>query len=495
MTLARRLLKISHFALAAPLLLGCSGEPAGNPTKSTPPDPQVKLQAFSKTPALVKALPGFENLEIFPLLSSDDQLDQSTGFLFGAQPDGNALLRNPGGDGFVLLTNHEILRSVSRVYLDKTFRPVKGEYVLDADGGLWRMCSATLATPEVHGFGPVYLTAGEGDADGMIHALDPFAPADKKNRNRVLPALGKASFENAVPLPKGSFPGKTVVVLSEDEGSGQLMVYVSESVGDLQNGKLYFLRRTNRNPVETDMKAGQSYEVEFVEFTDTRTATGNQLAAQTKEKFALEFARVEDVDFRKGSDAAGREIFFCVSGTHASDRVEWGRVYRLALDSDNPLKGKLTILADGSVDPGRNLVNPDNLCVTENYVYIQEDGDAPPAPPAHDGRIWQYALSTNQLKPILEMNHRRDDPDFQRKYNATGHPGRSTWEYGAMTDISTVIGVPNTFLINIHPHTWRDMKFSNADGSSLTKTGSINDPNNGNYSEGGQVVVVRGIPK
>jgi hypothetical protein len=250
-------------------------------------------------------------------------------------------------------------------------------------------------------------------------------------------------------LPKGSYPNKTVILLTEDEGNGQVTMYVSNTVGDLQNGKLYTLRRTNSDPVELNIKAGQNYEVEFVEIDNAKTATGAQIAAQQLEKNAIQFARVEDIDYRKGNAANGRELYFAVTGSFASDRVQWGRVYHLELDASNPLKGKLSFVAEGYSNPGKSLVNPDNICVTENYVYIQEDGDAPISTPDHDGRIWQYSMSSGQLKPFLEMNHRRDDGDFQKRYNIIGHQGISTWEYGAMTDISDIVGTPNTFLINL----------------------------------------------
>ncbi|GAB3325272.1 hypothetical protein GCM10027299_23150 [Larkinella ripae] len=474
------------------MLAGCgkSAKP-----DSTPLTTEVVLKTQSVTPALVKSLPGFENLEIFPLVSSDDKLPDSPNFVFGAQPDGAALLKNPSGDGFVLITNHEIIRSISRIYLDKTFKPVKGEYLVDAEGGIWKLCSATLATPAEHGFGPVFLTAGEGDPEGRVHAIDPLGAADKKNGNRTLPALGKASLENALPLPKGAFPTKTVVLMTEDENNGQVTMYVSNTVGDLQNGKLYTLRRTNQDPVEKNMQTGQRYEVEFVEIDNAKTQTGAQIAAQQQAKNAIQFARVEDVDYRKGRAENGRDLYFAVTGAFPSDRVQWGRVYRLELDATNPLKGHLSIIGDGSTDPGNNLVNPDNICVTENYVYIQEDGDAPIATPKHDGRVWQYNIGNRQLKPMLEMNHRRDEGDFQRKYNPIGHQGISTWEYGAMHDISEIIGVPNTFLINLQPHTWRDTRFVNADGSAITKDVNIYDNAIGNMGEGGQIVIVRGVPK
>jgi len=480
--------------LSASLVGGCRNTIDETPTTpGTPvtPNPPIQLVNQSINPALVRALAGFENLQITTLISSDDKLPQSPDFVFGAQPDGAAMLKDPNSDGYILINNHEVLRSVSRVYLDKTLKPVKGEYIVDGEGGVWRLCSATLATPREHGFGPVFLTAGESGPESMVHAINPLGAADKKNKDRILPALGKASMENAVPLPKEAFPGKTVIIIGEDYGDGQLLAYVADRVGDLETGRLYFLRRKNQDPVETNMAVGQTYEVEFVEVDQVRSSTGEQIAQQAVDKQAISFARVEDVDYRKGGNAASREVYFSVTGVAQSDGITpvtgktmWGRVYRLVLDAGNPLSGRLTPLIDGGIDPGNSIINPDNICVTSNFVYIQEDGDTGHRNVKHDGRIWQWSIQASQLKPMLEMHHRRDDPAFNAKYNPLNNLALSTWEYGAMYDISDLIGLPNTFAINLHPHTWLDDKYLNADGSGLSDN-----------KEGGQVIIVRGIPR
>ncbi|GAB3269750.1 hypothetical protein GCM10027347_39970 [Larkinella harenae] len=456
-----------------------------------PVNSAVQLKDYSVNPSLVKTLPGFESLKVHTLISSDDKLEQSPNFVFGAQPDGAGLLKDPNGDGFVLINNHEIHQSISRVYLDKTFKPVKGEYIVDYEGGQWRLCSATMATPEEHGFGPLFLTAGESGAESMVHAIDPLGTPDKKNKNRVLPALGKASMENAVPLPKEAFPGKTVIIIGEDDSNGQVLAYVSNTVGDLKNGKLYFLRRVNQNTVETDMVKGQVYDIEFVEVDNPGSSTGAQIAAQSVEKKAVQFARVEDIDYRKGGGGdRGREFYFTATGVSQADKktpvtgkTMWGRVYKVNLNENNPLKGTLEIIADGSVDPGNNIVNPDNLCVTENYVYIQEDGDSYYLDNKHDGRVWQYSMASKELKPMIEMNHRRNEPAFNSKYNPSNNQQLSSWEYGAMYDVSKLTGVPNTFLLNLHPHTWQSDAYLNPDGSGLSTN-----------KEGGQVVILKGLP-
>ncbi|MBC8111940.1 MAG: hypothetical protein H7Y04_12840, partial [Verrucomicrobia bacterium] len=269
---------------------------------------KVVLKDYSVNPLLVKTLPGFESLTMNTLISSDDVLPESPGFVFGAQPDGAGLLKNPNGKGYIMINNHEILWSASRVFLDETFKPTKGEYILDADGGTFRLCSATLAMPEEHGFGPAFLTAGESNSESMVHNIDPLGGIDKKNKSRIVPLLGKGNMENAVPLNKNAYPGKTIIIVGEDQGpgsgaigAGQLLAYVSNTVGDLTNGKLYFLRRTNQDPVETNMDLGTNYDVEFVEVDNAANSTGNEIGTQSIAKKAIQFARVEDVDYGKGS--------------------------------------------------------------------------------------------------------------------------------------------------------------------------------------------------
>ncbi|GAB3242601.1 hypothetical protein GCM10027346_38940 [Hymenobacter seoulensis] len=475
-----------------PVLAACNDN-----QNSESPASELQLQAHSVTPSLVKALPGFESLELLPLISSDDVLAQSPAFVFGPQPDGAGLLRDPAGQGFVLINNHEIAQSVSRVYLDKTFKPVKGEYIVDYNGGTTRLCSATLATPEEHGFPvPTFLTAGESGAESMVHAIDPLGAADKSNSSRRKPALGKASMENAVPLNKQAYPGKTVIVIGEDDSNGQVLLYVSNSPGDLDNGKLYMLKRATGDPVETNLTLGESYDVQWVEVPEAKTMTGAQIAAFATANGVLQLARVEDLDYRKGSAEHNRELYFTATGVSEADKVTpvagktmWGRVYRLNLDATNPVgPAKLAVVVDGAQDPGRYIVNPDNICVTDNFVYIQEDGDSFYRNNDHDGRIWQWSINrpAERAKAMLEMNHRREDAAFNSKYNPGNSQLKSSWEFGAMLDISDLVQTPNTFLVNIHPHTWQDARFKNADGS-----GAAANTN----SEGGQVLIVRGVAK
>ncbi|MCU0333624.1 MAG: PhoX family protein [Chitinophagaceae bacterium] len=456
------------------------------------------LNANSATPSMIRALPEGGNLLMYPLISSEDVLTESPSFVYGAQPDGAAFFRNPEGKGYIMLNNHEITQSVSRVYLDEDLKPTKGEYIVDAEGGRWRLCSATMATPAEHGFGPLFLTAGESGEESMVHGITANASVnDRKVKDRVLPALGKASMENAVPLPKQAFPGKTIVIVGEDQSpstshqsAGQISMYLSNSVGDLESGKFYQLARVNRDPVETNMVRGNAYDVEFVEIPNAKNMTGKQINEATAAANAIRFARVEDVDYRKGSASNNREIYFVATGV-SSNRIDpvpgftmWGRLYKLVLDAANPLKGKLEVVMDGSVNPGKDVVNPDNVCATENFVYVQEDSDSYYVNNTHDAYIWQFDCRSNNYKAVITMEHRRDDNAFNSKYNPSNDRRLGTWEFGAMLDISDIVNLPNTFMINIHPHTWTNDKFRNPDGSGLISN-----------REGGQTIIVRGLPR
>jgi Bacterial protein of unknown function (DUF839) len=427
--------------------------------------------------------PEFKNRSNAPSFVTVDPAFASTVSAGGA-PDGQGFLKNPDGSGYIMVTNHENTWAVSRVFLDKKLNPVKGEYIVNTDGGLFRLCSGTLATPEEHGFPkPIFLTTGESNVNAMTHAIDPVAPADPSNQSRVKPALGKFSGENAVPLPKDAYAGKTVIILGEDAGNGQVYLYVSNTPGDLDNGKLYVLRRTSQDQIEKNMTKGNIYDVEFVEVPNAKNLTGADIENLNTSLKSIQFARVEDLDYRKGGGANGREVYFVATGVSGQpDKTYWGRMYRLKMDAANPLIGKLEVVEDGDLNPGNDIINPDNLCVTNNYVYIQEDGDSFFPGASHNSLIWQHDIATGTKKRMIDLNNKT----IASKYNPANDQRFATWEHGAMIDVSDIIGEPNTFIINIHAHTWVEAdRFLNP-----SKAVSIQA-----YKSGGQTLILKGVPR
>lgn len=433
--------------------------------------PRVAFAQHSVTPALVKPL--VAGMAAYGIVGSDDVLPQSPAFVFGGSADGAGLIDNADGT-FTMLVNHEDNFAVSRVTLDRDFRPVKGEYIVTSDAGRYRLCSASLATPEEHGFGPLFITAGESNQESQIHAVDPFGP---KNSSQFLTSFGRWNTENAVPLPKQAFPGRTVVLIGDDDSGtygGQLAMYVSDRVGDLADGRLYAMTRADGVTRERDMVVGGRYAVSFREITEPKVKTGLQINQASAALGAVQFGRVEDIDYRKSGN--GREVYFNVTGQAATGanadygRSKYGRVYRLTMAPNDPTRGTLEVILDGDdrSGPARLFQNPDNILVTRNYVYIQEDpngyGDE-----THDAYVYQYDIVKNTLRPVLELDHRRQAADAA-KYNVGGPSKFGDWEYGAMLDVSDRLGGSGddgTFLIAVQPHTWRGEKYRNPDGGAL----------------------------
>jgi hypothetical protein len=452
----------------------------GEPGEDYPSD--VVLKAHSLTPSLLKKLSGFESVEVFPLISSEDLV---SGFTFGGSADGAGLLKL--NTGYSLLVNHEDNFSVSRIFLDETFKPVSGEYILNSTGGQWRLCSATLATPEEHGFGPLYFTCGESSPESRTHVINPFAPAAIAGQTRELASLGRWNAENAVPLPKTAYTGKTVVLIGDDDSGadgGQVAMYYADGVGNLSSGGLYVMRRVDLNTIENEIEVGAPVAVEFVKIENQATLTGAEINAASTTLKSIAFNRVEDIDYRK--DGVGREVYFNVTGaaTNNATRTKYGRTYKLVLDPANPLTGTLELILDGDDRAGKAgaFQNPDNIMVTENYVYVQEDPNGY-ADETHDAYVYQYNIATKEFKTVFELNHYRGDATYGSKFMSSAAKG--SWEYGAFMDISETIGIENTFLLCIQAHSWRLESFRNPDGGSIRT----------NENQGSQIVVIKGLPR
>lgn len=471
-------------SISSLLIFAAVGLFLGSCSEETIDTPKVELKNHSVTPALVKGLPS--GVEVFSIISSDDDLSESPSFVFGGSADGAGLLKNSDGT-FTFLVNHEDNYSVSRISFDNTFKPTKGEYILNSDGGQWRLCSATLATPDEHGFGPTFLTCGESGEESMTHAVNPTGAL---NTSQLLTGFGRWNAENAMPLPKNAYSGKTVVIIGDDDsgiGGGQVAMYMSNTVGDLSGGSLYALARNDGNMRERDMAVGNTYPVTFKKIDNHTTLTGKQInEVSVPALSALKLGRVEDIDYRKGG--TGRELYFTAtgqaySGANAdSSRCKYGRVYRLTLDASDPTKGTLEVILDGDDRAGiaGKFQDPDNICVTTNYVYVQEDANGY-GDETHDAYIYQYNIATKTMSVVMELEHKRGDA----KYNVGGDSKFGGWEYSAMIDVSSQLGIDNTFIICIQPHSWTGDAYKNPDGGTKRP----------NEAQASQIILVKGLPR
>ena len=451
----------------------------------------VVLANHSVTPNFLKLKPGFKNLDVYTLMSSEDVLEQSPDFVYGSMADGAGLIKNQDGT-FTLINNIEADYSIARITLDNTFKPVHGEYILNAAAtASTAQCSGSLNMPETHGFGPIYFSGGEwGGASKGVFAVDPFKDASQASSATMLPSMGQWSTENAVAMHKDAFPGQTVVLIGDDTSdnaipSGQLAMYVGVQ-GDLMGGNLYGLKVTNSGiNYEMDMVEGQTYDVQFVEYEER---TLDELEAESRAKGIMGFSRVEDIDWRKGSDANKREFFFAVTGRKGNALLGkgtfYGRIYHVVLDANNPLGGTITCVLDGDKLDGKakEFHSPDNVVVTENYVYIQEDPNGYPDTPekSHYAQLYEYNINSKNLKTVLECDQ---DLAASLGYGTTNN----AWEITGMIDISEELAIDRTFLLITQNHGWEP-----ADGSSFTDPLANPTPAS---DEGSMLYVVKGLKR
>ncbi len=451
----------------------------------------VVLANHSITPNFLKLKPGFKNLDVYTLLSSEDVLEQSPNFVYGSMADGAGLIKNENGT-FTLINNIEADYSIARITLDNTFKPVHGEYILNAEAtASTAQCSGSLNTPEIHGFGPLYFSGGEwGGASKGVFAVDPFKDASMASSATMLTSMGQWSTENAVTMHKNAFPGQTVVLIGDDTSdnaipSGQLAMYVGTQ-GDLWNGDLYGLKVTSAGiNYEVDMTEGQTYDVQFVEYEER---TLDELEAESRAKGIMGFSRVEDIDWRKGSADNNREFFFAVTGRKRNALLGkgtfYGRIYHVVLDENNPTSGTITCVLDGDKLDGKakEFHSPDNVVVTENYVYIQEDPNGYPDTPEknHYAQLYEYNINSKNLKTVLEC-----DQDMAASLGYG--PTNNAWEITGMIDISDELAIDRTFLLITQNHGWIPN-----DGSSFTDPTANPSPDS---NEGSMMYVVKGLKR
>ncbi|WP_298246603.1 alkaline phosphatase PhoX [uncultured Christiangramia sp.] len=476
---------------------GLNGED-GQDGEDFTPAPEI-FENKSAVDPLVTMSSQFSFVQAYSLLSTPDVVGDD--FQLAGSADGAGFLKD--GDGYMYVVNCEDSYAVARIRFDQYMNPVSGDYLLNSGVSDYaRQCSATMWEASIHGGSKdLFLSASES-INYDVKGIDPWVENPTPQEDFGLDALGEFSWENAVPLPKDAYSGKTVIIGGDDDSSGsegQVVLYYSENADDdLENGKIYVLRAKEvsdgmdgKKAVESDVVYNESsfdlqstYEVEFVEIENGKDLTKDEMETASSNVLATQFMRVEDVDYQKGADFNARNVYFAVTGRGPGRGTynDWGTVYKLELDENSPLSGKLTQIVSGNTDTNNMdgnlgaLQSPDNICVTENFVYIQEDPNS--FSRGHSAYIYQSDLNGQNIQHVLELIVRQDlDPD-----NSTGFSG----EFGSLIDVSDKIGEPGTFLLAVQPHYWESSDFKNLDGH--TNADCEDD-------QASQIVLLRGLPR
>lgn len=462
---------------------GLAGSDGANGTDGqdfTPVSEELSPLTASVVPNTVfKMGAGFDLSQVQMIMTSQDILPSDSSFVFGSYTDGAALY--PNGDGtFSFINNLERDYSIARIRMNADLQPLEGDYIINSiSTGFTAQCSGSSITKEEHGFGPWYLSGGEwgGDQKG-VYVVDPFKSAELADFATRTPAMGEWSTENAVVIGKNAYPGQTVAFIGDDDSNnsypeGHLGMYVG-ALGDLFTGDLYVLRGANGDTTETEpgqgglkfemgMAEGETYDVEWVEMTERTIAELNQEAIDS---VAVGFQRIEDIDWRRGSGANERTLFFCVTGRYRSDNPDlakrgttFGRIYMLELNESDPTgNAKITCILDGDKVGGiaDGFHSPDNILVTEDYVYIQEDPNGyfdQNAAITGWAKLYQYNIATGELKTVLEC-----DEDNNPQYGGGGK-----WEITGLIDVTDIIGASETtFIGGVQVHGWEQDKIESA---------------------------------
>jgi len=427
----------------------------------------------------------FPNAQVEMIMTSKDILPSDSAFVYGSFTDGMDLYETEESGVYSLIVNQEADYGQSRIYLNSDLQPFKGEVIADAfSTAFTAQCSGSGIYPEVHGFGPYYLSGGEwgGNAKG-VYVIDPNKPSDLKGFAQRSANMGEWSTENAVALSAAAY-SETVVIIGDDDSNntypeGHLGMYVGPR-GDLFNGDLYVLRGKDTTEgfkdgslkFEMGMAEGTAYDVEWVEMTQRTQA---ELNTEAIDSVVIGFQRIEDIDWQRGTATDNRKVFFVTTGRYRSGEggselsanttamrgTTFGRIYMLEMnDSDPTGDAQITCILDGddpnSVAWGFN--SPDNLLVTEGYAYIQEDpngywddgitvnGTASAA--TQWPKIYQYNIMTGELKTLITADQAA--AGVQDVYTDD-----SPWEFTGMIEVSRVIGSSEpVFLCGVQVHDW-----------------------------------------
>ncbi|WP_111309145.1 hypothetical protein [Confluentibacter sediminis] len=453
----------------------------------------------SATKPLVAMSPQFNFVEVYSLISTPDVIDGT--FQIAGSADGAGFLKD--GTGYMYVVNCEDSYAVARIHLDENLMPTSGDYLLNSGvADFARQCSGTMWEKAIHGGDKdIFLSASESIAYD-VKGIDPWVTTPTPTADFGLDALGEFAWENAVPLPKDTYPGKTVIIGGDDDSSGSkgqvAMYYSTAGDADFTGGKIYVLRfkqisdgaggvqavAPNTIYDEGSLDFGNTYDVEFVEIEDGAALTQSEMETACMDVFASQFIRVEDVDYQKGSAANAKNVFFAVTGLgpNTGSSNDWGTVYKLVLDPTNPLVGKLKQIVSGNTTTNNMdgnlaaLQSPDNLCVTENFVYIQEDPNS--FSKGHPAQIYQTDINGNNPTKVLELVVRQDLSPTK----STGIEG----EFGSLIDVSDKVGVPDTFILALQPHYWTSPNFKNLDGH--TNSSREDD-------QASQIVIIKGLPR
>jgi glycerophosphoryl diester phosphodiesterase len=391
-----------------------------------------------------------------------------------------------------------------------------GTYTLNTQTGLYtnasgatispfdRFCSSYLAQSgfldasgtEV----PVYFAPEEGGDTSRGWAVTPDGTA------QALDGLGRYRKENVVAASqyRADNSDKTVLFAAEDNDDGELYMWVGQQAADdpngFKNGDLYVLKvdgaEFGGQVSEGIQKAATWTKVDkSITFNadGTPKINGTDLTAFVNSTGnSTNFQRIED--FAEDPNNPGT-FYFVTTGTknkqgqgtaatpgEAED--PYGRLYRFKLNTSDPTAGisDFELLLTGG--PGKG-VSYDNITVDKTgKILLQEDetsfGGDVMAAENREASIWSFDPTTKAITRVFALNENAagtvyNDPD-----------AKGQWESSGIIEIpSASLPGSSAYLFDVQAHTVKNNVAGAPDQNIL----------NGNYAEGGQLLIALPVPK
>lgn len=431
-------------AALACTLAACSGGDGG-----TTPPPQTGFRTAQ--PAFAAGLSG---ATVQAVVTSGDTVPG--GFVYPPRPDG--LGGYAEGGQLVLFGNHELgagglagtdgtvkfpYARVSRLVLDRaTGTVLGGAYAVDAQAGYRSLCSATFAGAAEGMPGGWFLTGEEAigsGKDGLQLAVS------RAGQVVEMPWIGRFAHENLVAVP--GFPGRVVLAgLDDTRGASELYLYVaaSEAAVLAGQGTLYVFTSAAAADVG-GLVAGQGVDGRFVAVPGAASLSSAQLQAAVDGLGALRFVGIEDGDYDRRAGIPSPALYFVDTGsaTVPSAAAPWdpfGSIYRIELQSGDPTRARLTLLAR-SQGPASGWASPDNVGTSARSLMVQED----PANPAwtRAPRVWRFPADGATLGTPVAVAELQN---AECRYS-----DGTCWESSGIVDASAWLGA-GAWLFDVQAH-------------------------------------------
>lgn len=270
-----------------------------------------------------------------------------------------------------------------------------------------RFCSADLPTQSAFwnaftGNGTsekLFMCGEEAGAEGRAFAH--IASGPNSGTSWELPRVGKCSFENVMANPYSQ--DKTIVATTDDATPGQVYMYIGTKTNTgteidkagLTNGKLYGVAVAGLALEVSASFPAANTTFSLVDLGNVSAISGASIQAMSTNSGVTQFLRPEDGVWDPMNP---RDFYFATTNNFTSP----SRLYRLRFTNINTpeLGGTITAVLDGT----EGAVMMDNIGIDNSgHIMIQEDvGNQ-----AHNGKIWQYTIATDNLTQIAQHDPNR----------------------------------------------------------------------------------------